>query len=87
MDGAIKEQPMTDERKAIECAQEHIGALKKAMRDVQKANEAAGNLRAANAAMGLRGDLVSWHAKATEALYELFPEFASEIQARGPGGR
>lgn len=75
------------EREAIEAAQDAIKALKVAMRDIQKINTESGNLEAANAAMGLRGELITWHAKATEAMYKHFPEFASEIQTRGPGGR
>ncbi len=83
----MKDIDMTEERQLIEQAQDAIGALKKAMRDLQKLNEKEGRLAAANAAMRLRGELIVWHADATDALHQNFPEFASEIQTRGPGGR
>lgn len=77
---------MTQEREAIDAAQDAIGALKRAMREIEKINTEAGRLAAANAAMGLRGELITWHAKATVAMREHFPEFADEVQAFGPGG-
>lgn len=80
-------QDMTDERKFIEDAQDAIGALKKALRGIEKCNEAEGRLNAANAAMGFRGDAIRLHSNMTRALSEFYPEFASEIQVRGGGGR
>ena len=59
--------------------------MKKGLRDLQDLNTKEGRLEAANAAMGLRGALVVWHAEATKELAAHFPEFASEIQTRGPG--
>ena len=77
---------MTKELQTIEKAQDAIGDLKKAMKALQDINTEEGRLDAANAAMGLYGELIVWHAKATVALREHFPEFADEIQTRGPGG-
>jgi hypothetical protein len=78
---------MTDERKAIEAAQDALCTLKQAMRTIQDINTKSSNLEAANAAMGLRGELIVWHSNATAMMHAYFPEFASEIQTRGGGGR
>jgi len=77
---------MKTERETIEAAQDALGELKGHMRALQKINTERGDLVAANAVMGLRGDLMRWHSNATVALNESFPEFASEIQTRGGGG-
>lgn len=76
---------MSYERTAIEEAQDALATLKCAMQNIQKINTKSGNLEAANAAMGLYGKLVVWHCEATEAMAKHFPEFASQIQTRGPG--
>ena len=78
---------MTSEIQLIELAQDCVGDLKKALRDIQKENAAAGRHDAANAAMGLRGELIAWHARATEELRKHFPEMGADIQVRGGGGR
>ena len=78
---------MTDERKIIEQIQDGLKAMKSGLRDLEAINTKEGRLAAANDAMGLRGDLLSWHCKATKSMNEHFPEFASQIQTRGPGGR
>lgn len=83
----MKDHNMTTERENIEIAQDAIGSLKKALRNIQKENEDAGRLDAANAAMGFRGDVMRLHSDMTRALAEFYPEFASEIQTRGGGGR
>lgn len=75
------------ERELIEAAQDALGELKGYLRDLQKLNAEEGRLEAANAAMGARGKLVVWHYEVTKDMNEHFPEFASEIQTRGPGGR
>lgn len=92
-------EPMTNERKAIEAAQDALKASKKAMRefrglmsDIMQLNTDEGRLEAANAAMGIRGDaqvilgsMDLMHERATNAMRENFPEFSDEVQTRGPG--
>ena len=78
---------MKTEREVIEAAQDALSELKGHMRALQKINTTQGDLVAANAVMGLRGDLTRWHSDATVALNASFPDFASEIQTRGGGGR
>lgn len=91
---------MSKERDAIAEAQKELAAAKRAMRgfrslmgDLMAINRDAGRLEAENAAMGVRGDasciigeLDKMHADATKAMRDHFPEFADEIQTRGPGG-
>lgn len=75
------------EREMIDEAQRLIGALKAVVRDIEVLNRDAGRDLAANAAMGLRGDLLRWHSNATEALYDHHPDIAGDVVAQGPGGR
>lgn len=88
------------EREHIESAQDEVHKAKLALRDVKKhinhligINTEEDRPLAANAAMAARGgilrimgDLDAWHADVTVALHENYPEFAEEIQTRGPGG-
>ena len=78
---------MTTERKLIEGIQDALGEMKKGLRELQKLNTEAGRHNGANIAMGLRGELMVWHSKATVELTANYPEFSDEIQTRGGGGR
>lgn len=78
---------LSEERAAIEKAQDALGAFKSAMREIEKINAKAGRHLAANAAMGLRGKAIVLHADATEALYANYPDFAQDISERGGGDR
>lgn len=73
------------ERELIEQIQDGLKAMKSGLRELQTINTDADRLAAANAAMGLRGELIVWHAMATDAMTTHFPEFSAEIQTRGPG--
>ncbi len=75
------------EREAIDFAQKSLGDLKSALNRIQVINNEAGRLEAANAAMGLRGEVMTLHAKATEALYRFKPDEAGGIVAQGGGDR
>ena len=75
------------ERAAIEAGQDGIGAFKKALRELEKINTAAGRHDAANAAMGIRGEAMALHSKAMALLTEHYPEFAADISTRGGGAR
>jgi hypothetical protein len=44
----------------------------------------AGNPRRQNAAFLTLAELNVWHGKATERLFEHFPEFAGDVVTRGP---
>ena len=96
----MKDLDMTKERDIIGEAQKELAAAKRAVRgfrglmgDLMTINREEGRLEAENAAMGVRGDascilgdLDRMHCEATKAMREHFPEFADEIQTRGPGG-
>lgn len=73
------------EREIIEAAQRSIGQLKGLMRDLENLNREAGRDMAANAAMGLRGDLIRWHSNASEQLMKHYPEWGGVV-IQGPGG-
>lgn len=45
-----------------------------------------GRFAQANAAMGLRGKLIVWHAEATEVLAKFLPDQVGEISTRGGDG-
>jgi hypothetical protein len=73
------------ERELIERAQREIAALKGTMRELEVMNRQAGRDMAANAAMGLRGGLIRWHADASKELMAHYPEFGGAV-IQGPGG-
>lgn len=78
---------MSEERVQIEAAQDGLGAFKRALRELEKINAAAGRHDASNAAMGLRGDAMALHSKATRLLKEFYPDFVADISLRGGGDR
>lgn len=78
---------MKTEREMIDQVQDGIASAKKALKELQKENAAKGRHMAANAAMGLLGELNAWHAKATEALDKHYPELTSGVTTRGGGDR
>lgn len=82
----MTKKPLTEDD-AIKNAQDAFGALKSALSTIQSINTDAGRFEAANAAMGLRGEVITLHTKATEALYKYYPEQAGAIVTRGGGGR
>ena len=78
---------MATERELIEEIQDATGLIKRNLRAIQKLNQEAGDLGAANAAMLARGKLIVWHGETTKDLNEYLPDHASAIQLRGGGGR
>ncbi len=77
----------TTEDKAIEDAQDALGALKKALRTIQTINTDAGRHSAANSAMGFLGDVITLHSRMTVDLNVFYPELSGEIVTRGGGAR
>lgn len=83
---------MTTERESIDKIQKALGVIKRQLSNVEKINTDAGEsdpsrLDASNAAMGHRGDVIRLHSDMTATLRQYWPEFADEVQTRGPGGR
>lgn len=74
------------EREYIEAAQDALGDLKKSLRGLKKINAENGNVDAVNEIMGALGELNTWHRDITRQMNRLWPDFAFEIQTRGPGG-
>jgi len=77
---------MKTEREMIDQVQDGIAPVKQGLKELQKLNADAGRPMAANAAMGLLGELNAWHAKATEALDKHYPELTASVTTRGGGG-
>lgn len=75
------------EQELINSVQDGIGAAKKGLKSLQDLNASAGRPMAANAAMGLRGELMSWHRDALVELNNHYPELTSDVSTRGGGGR
>lgn len=86
MDGNPKGDYNMTERDEMDAAQRCLKDLKKHLRNIQNFNEDAGRLKEANAAFLCRSKLNVWHGEVTEMLHDLWPEHASDIQTRGPGG-
>lgn len=78
---------MKTERETIEAAQDALQTLKGELRNLKKINAASGNVDAVNEIMGALGELQAWHRDITRQMTRLWPDFASEIQVRGGGGR
>ena len=77
---------MKTEREMIDHAQDGIKVAKAGLRALQKENEEQRRHLAANAAMGLLGELNVWHAKALETLDKHYPEMTADVATRGGGG-
>lgn len=71
------------ERELIEEAQDNLAALKSNLRKLRDKNVKAGRRAAANAVLGLIGDLTRFHANAMAELDAHYPEFSGEVQDRG----
>lgn len=73
------------ERDNADAIQLALAAIKANLREIEKINTDAGRLDAANAAMGFRGKVITLHSEMTEAMAKYWPEFAAEVQTKGPG--
>lgn len=71
------------EREAIEAIGQAIRTAERNLRRVREINAKAGRNRVANAVFGLEGKLMVWHSEATEALHQMWPEAADDIQVLG----
>ena len=78
---------MKTEREIIDQVQDGIADAKQGLKELQKLNADAGRPMGANAAMGLRGELMAWHRDATEELDKHYPELTNDVTTRGGGGR
>lgn len=75
----------TTERELIEAIQAAKADMAAGLKDLIKMQIDASNPRRQNAAFLTLAELNVWHGKATERLFEHFPEFAGDIVAYGPG--
>ena len=78
---------MNTEREAIEAIGAAFRIIEANLKTVMKINTDAGRDQAANAVFGILGAVMVVHSDATADLHKHWPEFASEVQALGPGGR
>lgn len=77
---------MTEERELIAKIKANTIDSENCLRKLCNIQNEADRPKAASAVWKALIDLMKWHGKQTDALYEHFPEHASEIQTRGPGG-